>query len=996
MKQISSLILALLIVVVCFAPVAFGKVVYVVSDAAGNGSGASWEDACTSISARLGECAAGDEIWVAAGRYLEAVEMEEGVAIYGGFSGREKTREEREWSRNETIIDAAGLSSSTVTGADNAVLDGFTVTGGEYAGVFSQDSSPSVINCTITGNTSTVGGGGVDLWGESSPTLTNCTIVGNTTELDGGGVYCDFSSPTLIDCTITGNTAEGWGGGVACSLAFATLINCTISENRAFGFGGGGVACDDSSATFVNSVISGNAAPKGGGLHFRRESSLSMTNCTITGNAGGGVYMYGNPARLSNCIVWNPGTDIPSSEVNVTAEYSCIQGGWPGEGDVNVYPRFVDPAKGDYRLRNGSPCVDTGLVSAASEEDLEGRSRPGIDGLVDMGAYESAPEYEPGDEGTSPSLLFVRADAAAGGDGLSWETALTSIAVAVQMMWAEGEVWVAAGTYHESIGMEAGVAIYGGFSGIEKAREERDWTKNETIIDAVGLNIAAVTGADDAVLDGCTVTGGENSGVYCWNSSPMIANCTITGNTSRYGGGGMSFNGGSSPVVTNCTITRNTAANGGGVFCDLSSPSLTDCAISGNEAEENGGGVYCWYESSPKLTDCVIARNRAAKNGGGVSFWGKSSPALTNCAITENAAASGGGVSCHEESTSPKLIDCAISQNTAKEGGGGVNCRDSSRPELTNCTISKNKTMDLGVGGGVCCEHSYPRIINCTISGNSSVSGNGGGMSCHSSRVLLADCTISGNVAGGNGGVVYIYGANSNVSLSRCMISENTAGSDGGVVYTYGPDSDVSLGSCMIWRNIATTGGAVYGEDSGVSVDHCIIVGNIAEDVGGIWCFKNDLTITNCTMIGNSGGEVGGIAFTHADWPYGMRINSCILRNPGTEIEAEPGRGIEVKYSCIQGGWAGSEAVTGNIDADPLFVQPWDGESADVHLMPGSPCIDAGDPDKTFFSDKYLPPGLGTSRCDMGVYGGDNEAWRYDIAPTPTPEPVGVWLWQRY
>jgi parallel beta-helix repeat protein len=43
---------------------------------------------------------------------------------------------------------------------------------------------------------------------ESSPTLTNCTISGNTaSDYGGGGVCCDDSSPTLINCTISGNTA---------------------------------------------------------------------------------------------------------------------------------------------------------------------------------------------------------------------------------------------------------------------------------------------------------------------------------------------------------------------------------------------------------------------------------------------------------------------------------------------------------------------------------------------------------------------------------------------------------------------------------------------------------------------------------------------------------------------------------------------------------------------------------------------------------------------
>ena len=53
------------------------------------------------------------------------------------------------------------------------------------------------------------------------------------------------------------------------------------------------------------------------------------------------------------------------------------------------------------------------------------------------------------------------------------------------------------------------------------------------------------------------------------------------------------------------------------------------------------------------------------------------------------------------------------------------------------------------------------------------------------------------------------------------------------------------------------------------------------------------------------------------------------------------------------GGWTGS----GNIDADPLFVDPVNG---DFHLQAGSPCIDTGDP-----SSPLDPDG---TRADMGAY----------------------------
>ncbi len=48
---------------------------------------------------------------------------------------------------------------------------------------------------------------------------------------------------------------------------------------------------------------------------------------------------------------------------------------------------------------------------------------------------------------------------------------------------------------------------------------------------------------------------------------------------------------------------------------------------------------------------------------------------------------------------------------------------------------------------------------------------------------------------------------------------------------------------------------------------------------------------------------------------------------------------LEINYSCVQG-LTGQLGGIGNIDADPLFVDPING---DYRLSAGSPCIDAGD-----------------------------------------------------
>ena len=90
----------------------------------------------------------------------------------------------------------------------------------------------------------------------------------------GGGVSCS-GSPTLTNCTITGNTAGRIGGGVICSGS-PTLTNCKITGNTALS--GGGVR------SFGSASTSRRKYPSRGGGVYHVSGSTILTNCTITGN----------------------------------------------------------------------------------------------------------------------------------------------------------------------------------------------------------------------------------------------------------------------------------------------------------------------------------------------------------------------------------------------------------------------------------------------------------------------------------------------------------------------------------------------------------------------------------------------------------------------------------------------------------------------------------------------------------------------------------------
>lgn len=248
------------------------------------------------------------------------------------------------------------------------------------------DSSPTITNCTITGNAGYWGGGIYSdptiIGFSSSPTITNCTITGNTASSFGAGIYCNDSSPIITNCAIEGNTASSFGGGIYCSSSSPTITNCTIEGNTASSYGTGIYCYNSSSPTITNCAIEGNKASG------------------ISGN-GVVIYCYDSSPTITNCILWNDSPEeiyVFSGDPVVT--YSDIQGGWSGMGNIDANPLFRNSENGDYRLQSvacggpeDSPCIDTGDPSI-SDFILDCEHGLGND-RSDMGAYGGNDEGPP-------------------------------------------------------------------------------------------------------------------------------------------------------------------------------------------------------------------------------------------------------------------------------------------------------------------------------------------------------------------------------------------------------------------------------------------------------------------------------------------------------------------------------------------------------------------------------------------------------------------------
>jgi hypothetical protein len=242
--------------------------------------------------------------------------------------------------------------------------------------------------------------------------------------------------------------------------------------------------------------------------------------------------------------------------------------------------------------------------------------------------------------------------------------------------------------------------------------------------------------------------------------------------------------------------------------------------------------------------------------------------------------------------------------------------------------------------------------------------GRGGGMYNNSSTLQVINCIFSGNSATYGGGIAN----DSSPRFVNVIIANNTAEHSGAGMDNFG--SSPILTNCTFINNTAANfGGGMSNDMASPTLINCTFYNNsaIAGVGGGLSNYTySDARLINCTFFGNSSGADGGGMWSGGASPV---VTNCIFW--GNTPNEMYGGGIPlpiITYSNILGGYEGE----GNIDADFLFVDP---ENGVLHLQDGSPSIDAGNPDPQY-DDGCQPPGLGTERNDMGVYGGpENCAW---------------------
>jgi hypothetical protein len=388
------------------------------------------------------------------------------------------------------------------------------------------------------------------------------------------------------------------------------------------------------------------------------------------------------------------------------------------------------------------------------------------------GLLEVPDDFADGIDGVGYQNVVVVAKS--GGDFTSIQAALDSITDTTPT--APYLVWVAPGTYSETVMMKTNVDIEGAGELVTKI----------TSVSTGSSYTGTVGGADYAELRFLTVEntggmGGPAIGVYNDGTSPRLTHVTIS---ASYGSGnnyGMLNKNYARPKMTNVTVEATANGSWGaisyGVLNNNSSPEMTDVTIS--VSDSNGDyGVVNSNNASPRMTNVII-----------------------------NVAGNADAYAVYNDSSSPEMTEV-----TAKAVGPGdiygVYNRDASAPIMRNVTTSASEGEN---NYGVYNFNSSPVMLDVFASASGDQYNYG--VYNDSSSVMIEGSTLSASGGTNNYGIGNIGTSGTyTVTVSNCQIVGSTSTISNDSEFTTLVGASLLDGAVTSGAGIITCAG-VYDED---------------------------------------------------------------------------------------------------------------------------------------------------------------------------------------
>jgi hypothetical protein len=695
---------------------------------------------------------------------------------------------------------------------DATSIGGITIDANNKSRVFNIDGGdsdyPTELNyLTITGGKTPKGAGiyGCGIYTTKTLNILNCNIIGN----DGLGIERNGGVIFIANSIISGNCSKYSGGGIFTQDDFdrgsMTIVNSVISGNSASG--GGGICHYSGVLVIINSTIAGNSATDGGGID-NRDGYLTLTNSIVAlnyANVNNNVRDGNRPITESNNFIGlDPGFVNPPKFT---------------DGKINNLDEI------DLSLKADSSLIDAGDNEYVNgETDLAGNPRI-VNEIVDIGAYE----HQNGSE-IDPTVITTPLDISNPNDGL--------ISLREAISKAEtGDVI----TFDDSLAGET-ITLNGEQLEISKGISIDASSVGGITINADGKSrVFYISGGDETApveLINLTITGGnvtdasDGGGIFVDTGRLLkITNTTITGNYSKYGGGGISNNG--SLTITTSSITNNSGGEGGGILTYDGKLTITNSLISANSARYGGGGIYNYY-SEVSIVNSTISANTANKFGGGI--YNETDLVLTNSIVALNFAHGDEDIlGAYSGENNLIGVDPSFVVSPVYRYGDLVNA-DEIDLSLTARSVAINSGMnevvetETDVAG-------KPRIVNGIVDlGAYEYQG-----------AIPSEQLASPTILTGNKGVYVSYGAN------RHQITWDAIENASGYELTYTSDNRDGWTSVITTETSAVITGLTYGDDVAYRV-RALGKGSFADSE-----WSEGKTFVVCPMDINGDGDIGGI-----------------------------------------------------------------------------------------------------------------------------------------
>ncbi|WP_157262155.1 choice-of-anchor Q domain-containing protein [Pedobacter sp. PACM 27299] len=999
--------------------------------ASGNNDGSSWEHGFTDLKNAWNKSITGDQIWVAKGNYspgplaTDWFTMKEGVKVYGGFAGTEKTIQERAANTihtdNQSTLDGSkGVASRHVIFNNLAlttatVLDGFTVSGGQTlaggdtdnhrgGGIYNYATVKAIFNnLQIINNKADRGAG---IYNQGPAVFTGILFQDNEASAYGGGMYNLNASITLVNATFKGNTAKLYAGGFAHNGGLINVFNSSFMNNSA-GQQAGGMYHVSGTATLENVVFSRNAvttagAYYGGGLFVAAAATLN--NVTFSGNriafthattmGGAGLYRSAGVINVNNSVFWGNkrGNDLPDQlNAGIVVYHSLVQGGYAAGTNVLIGDPLFQQAEADnLQLKGGSPGIDAGdNAKNTSTTDLSGNARV-VNDQIDLGAYENQggsglkilpASFNPFLRGINPKIQMT----ATGGSGnYTWIVQSGSLPVGLTLT---------------PEGLITGVpTLIGSYTFVAAATDgQLIGSKQYTV---------SVTGGPVRLFVHEAATGGNNGSNWAnafTDLQPALAQ-TSAGDEIWVAKGSYS----AGPTASSYFILKEGVKIYGGFAGTESLLAERDSTAMRNANEtilegNKGTASYHVVYNTAALTEATILEGFSIQGGRAATTYSSSSNAnyygggiyntagsavFRNLWIKNNIATYGAGL-FHQGTAS--YTNITFSNNEAKGAyARGSAVYNGAGFKLQKGVFDNNKitesTSYTGYGAGIfnvgALELNEVKFLNNTIN-----SGQGGAIySGSGAAVKIKEVEFIGNKASSGAALFFANGIS---DLSQVIFKDNASTTTAGAIYSAGT---MVLNRISFTGNTSVQHGAAIWSSGTLKIDNTIfsrnkIYSTAAYYGGAIYVGSGTTNINNVSFSGNSIGYVnasatlsyGGALFRSSGT---VNVHNSIFWNNkrGNNVADQLNAGIIIGNAIVQNGYtAGTDIKIG----DPMFEEPL---TDNLRLKGGSLAINVGDNNwQTFDKDLAGNPRLVNEVVDLGAYEHDG-AGQLLISPGLIPD----------